>query len=535
MSVANFTIALGVTLGSAGLVPFKKVQNALDSVSQGVRRTFRSFRDLTIIFYGVRRGFDLLSRAVESTFSRAGVQGTQQLALLSKAVGNFGSDVGKTIQKSQAFQEVFGALIRAFAKGIDESSQTSIARGFDLVVAGILGTVADAMDTIGKLFQAIRREWDAWVAYFNAGRAKLGALALPQQANGGVGAFPSGARDMLDAGRENSPTSLWDRMAQEQGISLAPQSQPIYSPKSSEISMPPHPMQGMVDALRESAGKIKSKAGKGEDATGLDLIQKFQINAKNAIDTVQELGGAWSTVMSNFAEEAFDSSTGVTKAFKNLGKNARKAFVSQMSSAAFSPLTQSFNMLANALAMPFKIVGQFINDLFIEPVVMFIATTLKSLFSSIVGTAIATKAAGNGLQAASLAENLVTSQALLSMYAPAAVAAAIGSFGGANAAGAIAMGQIQAARIPLAAEGMVVMPRSGGTLVGVGEGGEPETILPLSKAKEMGFGGGGGLTIIVNGDLKSTSSNRRLARNLAKEVHREMTAGRYAGGSRRRV
>ena len=42
------------------------------------------------------------------------------------------------------------------------------------------------------------------------------------------------------------------------------------------------------------------------------------------------------------------------------------------------------------------------------------------------------------------------------------------------------------------AEGGIVMPRTGGTEFVVGEAGEPEMVLPLSKANAMGFGGGGG-------------------------------------------
>jgi SLT domain-containing protein len=36
------------------------------------------------------------------------------------------------------------------------------------------------------------------------------------------------------------------------------------------------------------------------------------------------------------------------------------------------------------------------------------------------------------------------------------------------------------------------------TLAMIGEGGEPEAIIPLSKLASMGFGGGGGNTITVN-------------------------------------
>lgn len=559
MSEASFVVRVSSKLANGALRPFTLFGKGLDAISTGSRKTMRSFRDLVIVAYGVRRGFDLLSRTISKTFASAGGEGSKQINLLSNAVSLFGADVGKTIQKSKAFQVVMEKLISSFAAGISEGTQDKIAKGFDNVVVGILKTLKTAMKGVESLFAGIQDAWNRLSYNWGPG-VKAGALTT----GGGGGGGYSGIANlwgMLGQGgssgsglNESSNPGNMDSAARAMG--MGPSQNVPYPPQyggpalfdnlvaqlraakkpgsgAAAASGPPSMFSDAYSVIDDLIAKVGGNSK--EKPLDLDLLQKFQINAQAAINTVDELGGAWHTVMSNFAEEAFDSSVGVEKAFKNLGKNARKSFVSQMSSAAFSPLTQSFNLLANALAMPFKIVGQFINDLFIDPVVTFIATTLKSLFSSIVGTAIATKAAGSGLQAASLAENLVTSQALLSMYAPAAVAAAIGSFGGANAAGAIAMGQIQAARIPLAAEGMVVMPRSGGTLVGVGEGGEPETILPLSKAKEMGFGGGGGLTIIVNGDLKSTSSNRRLARNLAKEVHREMTAGRYAGGSRRRV
>jgi len=41
------------------------------------------------------------------------------------------------------------------------------------------------------------------------------------------------------------------------------------------------------------------------------------------------------------------------------------------------------------------------------------------------------------------------------------------------------------------AEGGIVEPSPGGTLATIGEGGESEMVVPLSKAKSMGFGGGG--------------------------------------------
>jgi SLT domain-containing protein len=52
--------------------------------------------------------------------------------------------------------------------------------------------------------------------------------------------------------------------------------------------------------------------------------------------------------------------------------------------------------------------------------------------------------------------------------------------------------------IPMLAEGGIVTQA---TLAMIGEGNEPEAIIPLSKLGSMGFGGGGGnnITINVNG------------------------------------
>ena len=51
-------------------------------------------------------------------------------------------------------------------------------------------------------------------------------------------------------------------------------------------------------------------------------------------------------------------------------------------------------------------------------------------------------------------------------------------------------------RIPMLAEGGIV---TGPTLAMIGEGNGPEAVIPLSKLGSMGFGGGGNITVNVNG------------------------------------
>ena len=74
------------------------------------------------------------------------------------------------------------------------------------------------------------------------------------------------------------------------------------------------------------------------------------------------------------------------------------------------------------------------------------------------------------------------------------------------------------------AEGGIVRPRPGGTSAVLGEGGEAEMVLPLSKARGMGFGGrGAGAyfapgSIVINGDIDSEERLDKLERMLARRI-----------------
>lgn len=97
--------------------------------------------------------------------------------------------------------------------------------------------------------------------------------------------------------------------------------------------------------------------------------------------------------------------------------------------------------------------------------------------------------------------------------------------------------------------GLIAPPAtaSGGIVLGpqvrmVGEGGEPEAIVPLSKAKEMGFGGGGpvNVTTVVNVNSGSVSSQTQaqgggpsmaqLGRAISARVTEEIMRQKRAGG-----
>ena len=85
-----------------------------------------------------------------------------------------------------------------------------------------------------------------------------------------------------------------------------------------------------------------------------------------------------------------------------------------------------------------------------------------------------------------------------------------------------AWGAISALSAPNAQMGGVVMPQSGGTLVRVAEAGEPEVIAPLSRAREMGFGGGGQVNVTMN---VYSDDPREISRQLGREIQKTKLAG----------
>jgi hypothetical protein len=78
-------------------------------------------------------------------------------------------------------------------------------------------------------------------------------------------------------------------------------------------------------------------------------------------------------------------------------------------------------------------------------------------------------------------------------FGPGGIAIALGTIAAMGAA-------VGAARATNMAQGGIVKPKAGGTIARIGEAGQPEAVIPLNKAKQMGFGGGGGTPqpIIIN-------------------------------------
>jgi len=62
---------------------------------------------------------------------------------------------------------------------------------------------------------------------------------------------------------------------------------------------------------------------------------------------------------------------------------------------------------------------------------------------------------------------------------------------------------IDTIKIPRLAEGGIVMPRPGGVLANIAEGGQAEAVIPLNKMKDFGGGTTNNYTINVNGGVGS--------------------------------
>lgn len=103
----------------------------------------------------------------------------------------------------------------------------------------------------------------------------------------------------------------------------------------------------------------------------------------------------------------------------------------------------------------------------------------------------------------------------LSAFPPPFNFVAAGLVGAAMAAQAANIAGVQLA------EGGIVRARPGGIQATIGEGGQDEAVIPLDRAGEFGFGGGGGnnITLVVNGGLLGSETE---AREFAIAIDREL-------------
>ncbi len=80
--------------------------------------------------------------------------------------------------------------------------------------------------------------------------------------------------------------------------------------------------------------------------------------------------------------------------------------------------------------------------------------------------------------------------------------------------------------IPKLAQGGIAMPRSGGYPAIIGDGGEPEAVVPLSKAADLGFGGGGGgINVVLPQNVLMVGSAAELGREIARYLAAAVQSG----------
>jgi len=242
----------------------------------------------------------------------------------------------------------------------------------------------------------------------------------------------------------------------------------------------------------------------GEDSETFQLVSEEQ--RQLIYDEASALGSGWASIFAGSLTEGIINAEGPREAFKMLGDDVKNSFIGQMSQEAFAPLRESFGLLAQTLALPFKIVGTVINDLVLAPLVKAVSKVISGVIGGLLeifGLQIAAQSA----TAAAFASTIAMSIPLAIQLSGMAAAAAIASFGSALAFGPAAIGVIKssaaAGGVPFAEEGGLFMPNSstGGQLIHVAEH-EPEVVIPVSKLGGGGLDGGlgGGMQIEVNVD-----------------------------------
>lgn len=103
------------------------------------------------------------------------------------------------------------------------------------------------------------------------------------------------------------------------------------------------------------------------------------------------------------------------------------------------------------------------------------------------------------------------------------------ALGAINKIPGVSIGTISTLSIPRLAEGGVVMNTPGGILANIGEGSEPEAVIPLSKLQNMMQGGSGGQGVTINLNMsgvmtRSPSDMREITKEMIRSVNQELKA-----------
>ena len=259
-------------------------------------------------------------------------------------------------------------------------------------------------------------------------------------------------------------------------------------------------MRTVADVIRDSLGlSLAPPETKDEEA------EETEARLAEQLELYEQAGRKFGALISYGIQDSLDKDVGAREAMDRMGEDMRRTLIAHFSDAALAPIHKEFGLLATALAKPFELVGQVIGralNMLFKPISDVIDYLIKEFLALITTSEVAGAAGAAGVAAVG-----VLAASLAGVWGAAATAAAIATLGFATtfaipAQAAITTGAAIAkiASTPGAAEGAIVLPSPGGTLMQVAEAGEPEVISPLSKLPGLlGGGGGGDINIYLEG------------------------------------
>lgn len=543
-----------------------------------------------------------------SGFARAkGELPTEQLQKLKNAFGDLVESIGLVFSVSGTAQVILGRLTDLFGNLADllrdEEALKRYAKAFDMWVVGtlqkvgfvihsvliglgtLINAVQDATFTIQKLFQGGKMAKEAeQLKQRNAELTKnireldqaLRSATKAQKANweqtGGAVARLKSMKSELAANehRLRSLTGAYKRGGDEL-IKMGFNIRRFLNDVADEISRAK--IEGFTDKIVKVAQIAVQKlrqVGKTSrvEMTALeknishfheqlDLILArgiggnegaLKVIGEDKIDAFEQeamaMGEFWAGTFSDAVADALTQDEGIAGALRNIGKNAKDAFLQQMTAETFAPLKESFGIIAKTVALPFQVVGKVINDVILKPIADVASKILSALIKGlleILGIQVAQKAA----MPATFTAVQLAFLPLLATLTSGAAAAAIASFGAATAFGPAAVAQIKAlgaSALTGYEEGGLVFPQTGsntGVPIRVAET-QPEFVVPLSGAvafaeRMLGASGGGGTSVqvevnIANLGAGTGSGDVQELADMVSDVLEERLSERLQGG-----
>lgn len=528
--------AIGLELG----VPFElvgdAVEGALDRVSGGTSRSAievmrqlgrfaggasDSLRELGVVVDEDADRTTQLEQALDQMrngLSRAVAElPTAKLTQLGNTLGDVKEKIGEVITSTASFQSV-RSVLQSFAKEIDDALSdpekfAEFVEGIDKFIQGFLQAVAKfgafVLRIVAQVLEAIEtmanaaREVLIWLTgnelneHISNLESELASLE-GQTANTAAEQFAltdaiEGVKHQLAGARAQLAATTQEFDFASDAIFDAADSLEMWGNLTTifleKMRLAPDILQKVFEAMR---------AVHEEQREGIELSQQEQEDLEaflafqaTVIEQLEGFGQDFTTAFSFAVQDALDEDTGIEEAFRNLGDDIKTIFIGQFTEAAFAPVKVVFGQLAVALRQPFEVVGNLINRI-LAPVTNLISQVISTLitqFFSLIG--LQELLVGTGL--AGIATVAAGAAPLASVWGAAATAASIATLGAATGFAAPAQAAIvtgaglaKALSIPGLAEGGIVLPSPGGTIVQVAEAGQAEAIIPLDKAGPLG-------------------------------------------------